>query len=392
MELGFLTEVTDGSGNVTGSLERLAGSDPSQYADCASIEALHRALASLEAFVTAATACFDASGAWEPDGARNAAAWIATRCSMSAGSARREVRRGRALRHLPGCARAWADGDITAAHVDAFAGLRRDATEEALRRDEELLLDDAKRLRFEHFIRAITYWEQCADPDGTEAAAELRRSRRDVYLAPGLDGTFYGRITLDPVSGEIVTDELGRLEAELFDADRNEARERLGRDPVAGDLVRTAAQRRADALVEMAARSRSAAPDGRRPAPLFSVYVGYETLYGRICELASGTVVSPGSLLTFLDQSYIERAVFGPGTRVEVSESARFFTGATRRAIVLRDRRCTHPYCDAPAKACQGDHIVPFAEDGPTTQENGQLRCPFHNRLRSKRPPPGDAA
>ena len=35
------------------------------------------------------------------------------------------------------------------------------------------------------------------------------------------------------------------------------------------------------------------------------------------------------------------------------------------------------------------DHIVPYSEGGPTTQDNGSLLCAFHNRLRNIRPPPG---
>ncbi|HXA31454.1 MAG TPA: HNH endonuclease signature motif containing protein, partial [Acidimicrobiales bacterium] len=89
-----------------------------------------------------------------------------------------------------------------------------------------------------------------------------------------------------------------------------------------------------------------------------------------------------------LDEAYIERAVYRPDNRVEVSETTRLFTGATRRAIELRDRQCTHPYCDRPASDCQADHIIPYADDGPTNQENGRLLCGFHNRLRNGRPPP----
>ena len=111
-------------------------------------------------------------------------------------------------------------------------------------------------------------------------------------------------------------------------------------------------------------------------------------MHGRICELAGGTVIAPGSLLEWLDQACIERAVFGPGRRVEVSATARLFTGATRRGVELRDRECTHPYCDASAKVLQVDHIVPYGEGGLTTQENGRLLCGFHNRLRNQHPPP----
>jgi hypothetical protein len=107
-----------------------------------------------------------------------------------------------------------------------------------------------------------------------------------------------------------------------------------------------------------------------------------------VCELADGTVLSPGALLPWLTEAYLERVVFAPERRVEVSATARLFSGATRRAIELRARQCTHPYCDIAAESCQADHIIPFSEGGPTTEENGQMRCGFHNRLRHQRPPP----
>jgi hypothetical protein len=169
----------------------------------------------------------------------------------------------------------------------------------------------------------------------------------------------------------------------MFEADWAEARTVLGRDPTVADLARTPGQRRADALVEMATRSRTVPADGRRPTPLFSVLIDYELLRGRVCELADGTVVSPGSLLPWLTEAYLERVVFAPDRRVEVSSIARLFSGATRRAIELRDRECTHPYCDVPAESCQADHIIPFNDGGPTIEENGQMHCGYHNRWKS---------
>ncbi len=82
------------------TIDALIASGPSAHGDGESIEALERQLARLEAFVTTAVAAFDASGAWEPEGARNAAAWVATRCRLPRARARARVRRGRALRHL----------------------------------------------------------------------------------------------------------------------------------------------------------------------------------------------------------------------------------------------------------------------------------------------------
>jgi len=298
---------------------------------------------------------------------------------------------GRQLRYLPACEEAWLDGGVTSQHVAVIARLRRPATAVALARDEELLVGHARHLRFEAFCRTVAYWEQYADPDGADADEERRAARRGVQLSQSYAGMFFGRIALDPVRGTIVSDELERRTRRLFEADWAEARSRLGREPTVGDLVRTPGQRRADALVEMALAARLAPADGRRPAPLFTVLVGYETLHGRICELANGTVLSPIALVPWLTRADIERAVFTPDGRVEESERARLFSGATRRAIEVRDRRCQHPYCDAPASECQADHVVPWAEGGLTTQANGRLACGFHNRLRQRprrRPPP----
>jgi len=207
-------------------------------------------------------------------------------------------------------------------------------------------------------------------------------------LTESLSGTYLGKITLDEISGTIVASELARLEQALFQDDWAKAKADLGRDPKVTELERTGPQRRADALVEMATRSRTAPRDGKRPVPLFSVLVSYETLIGRVLELANRRVVTPGSLVRYLDQADLERAVFSPPARVEIGERSRIFKGATRRAIEVRDQGCTHPYCDEPAPRCQVDHIIAYANDGPTTQENGRLLCGFHNRLRNGRPPP----
>ena len=112
------------------------------------------------------------------------------------------------------------------------------------------------------------------------------------------------QITLDPVLGSIVANELNRLEHELFEGDCAEAKERLGRTARIDELGRTSGQRRADALVEMATRSRTAPADGIRPAPLFSIFVGYETIHGRICELENGTVLHPSVLSSWMDSAY----------------------------------------------------------------------------------------
>lgn len=145
-------------------------------------------------------------------------------------------------------------------------------------------------------------------------------------------------------------------------------------------VVRTAAQRRAAALVEMATRSASAPSDGRRPRPLFTVLVGDES-FAHLCELASGTVITPGDLVPYLASADVETVLFDGSMTVLSVSHRRTFTGAVRRAIQVRDRHCQHPSgCDVSAEDCDVDHIVPWPAGGPTSQFNGRLECPTHNR------------
>ncbi len=111
------------------------------------------------------------------------------------------------------------------------------------------------------------------------------------------------------------------------------------------------------------------------------------TFAGRICELANGTVVSPGSLVPWLDEAWVERVVFEGRSRViDVGISRRLFSGATRRAVEVRDRECFHPLCELPAEQCEIDHVQPWAAGGPTVAANGRAACGFHNRGRNRAP------
>ena len=376
--------------NFADALEALIASDAANYGDGESMEKLHHLEARFESFMTEATSAFEAGEHWAAEGAKTAASWIASRCRVPRAAAKRRVRLGRTLRHLPAVAGAWREGAIGEDAAKAIASARRHRTEAAMARDEEMLVDQASDMGFEDFARALEYWKQLADPEGAEEGEHEKVASRDVFLETSFGGMWLGQMTLDPVSGSIVSNELNRLEHDLFEANCAQAKEHLGRPARIDELARTSGQRRADALVEMATRSRRAPAEGIRPAPLFSVLVGYETVHGRICELENGTVLHPSALEAWMDSAYFERALFSLGNRIDVSVRSRFFTGGTRRAIELRDRICTHPHCYEPAQSCQVDHVETYAAGGLTTQDNGRLLCGFHNRLRNQREQKGD--
>src|SRR6202050_5338868 len=122
--------------NFADALEALVASGAANYSDGASIEELHRIQARLDSFVTEATAAFEVGEEWAADGAKTAASWIATRCRVARPAAKRRVRLGRTLRHLPEVAHAWRAGTIGSDQAGAMASARRHRTEAALAREQ----------------------------------------------------------------------------------------------------------------------------------------------------------------------------------------------------------------------------------------------------------------
>jgi hypothetical protein len=253
-------------------------------------------------------------------------------------------------------------------HVDLLARASAGARGAAFADHESLLVEQCRRLRFADAAKVVDYWRQRADAEHCEDEAQRRDAGRSASVASTIDGMVDVRAWLDPVGGSAFMTELDRLERQLYLDDRRD------------DRMRTVSQRRADALVEMAVRSRTAEPDGLRPRPLISVLCG-ETSFVRMCELAAGTVITPGQIVPQLADADIESILFDGRERVLSVSRRRRFTGALRRAIEVRDRHCQHPSgCDEPAERCDVDHIRPYDTGGVTRQENGKLECWSHNR------------
>ncbi|WP_353650191.1 DUF222 domain-containing protein [Nakamurella sp. A5-74] len=68
------------------------------------------------------------------------------------------------------------------------------------------------------------------------------------------------------------------------------------------------------------------------------------------------------------------------GSVVDVDARSRLFPESMRRHIMIRDRQCRQPYCDAPIR--DADHVTPYARGGPTTLVNGQGLCLRGNQMK----------
>lgn len=373
-------------------MDVLCVAEPASLADGDTIVALHRQLERLAAVVARADAAFEAGRDWQADGARSAAAWISVRCRQPLTDARRRVRLGRDLRAMPATEEAWLAGEVGEAHVEPLAGVRRQVGGEMFDPDEAKLVEHARSLNYRDFRRVLAYWVQAADPDGAERDAQAQRDARRLHVSQSIDGMWFLDGVLDPISGEAVAGALRSIANELFETDWAKAKARRGDDVYVADLARTPTQRRADALVGMARRALAAPPGARLPEPLISVLVGYETFAGRICELAGGTVVTPGSLLPWLTKAYVERVVFGGPDRVKnVGVRRRLFAGATRRAVEVCDRQCYSSSATSPPPSVRSTTSSPTARAGSPSTTTAGPPAPHHNRHRREPddPPPG---
>jgi hypothetical protein len=361
----------DPVGQLEHTIDTLLDVDPAELTD----DELHEFVTRLQrqrhrlAAVAATTiSAWDARLVWADNGARTAATRLANDTSTAPSTAGTEIRRARQLRTMPATTAALAAGELSTDHVDLLARANQPWRNADFADHETTLVGHCTTLRFHDARKLVDYWCARADATAAEDHAERQRNAAHLTVASTLDGTVVINGVLDPIGGAIVETELTRLEHDLFLTDQRNG------------VTRTAAQRRAAALVEMATRSATAPADGRRPKPLFTALVGDHTM-SQLCELANGTITTPGQLTHWVADADLETVLFdGPTTIISVSRR-RSFTGALRRAIQVRDRHCQHRSgCDVPADRCDIDHIVPYAHDGVTSQFNGRAECIPHNR------------
>ena len=189
-------------------------------------------------------------------------------------------------------------------------------------------------------------------------------------------------------AGEEFANALTAITEELFAVDWARARERLGRTPAVAELDRTAPQRRHDALVVMARRAMAAPAGAKQPRPLLVVHIGGDAgMFGRLCELSSGIVLTPGEAARYLGVADLERAVHEPPDRVRVSERTRLFRGAERRAVELRDRYCTFPGCRVPAERLRHRPRHPLRPGRPDQPGERRRQVPTHHPGRRRHQP-----
>lgn len=318
-------------------------------------------------------AAFDTKQGWALDGSLSLSAWLRARCRMTGAAASDRSRLARSLRSMPLTEQAFADGDLTTAHVRALSPVVQ-AHPEAFNRDEEVLVTGAVSVSPRDTRKLVDYWRQNLDHAGALYDDEQIHQRRRLSISRTWGGMVRIDGDLDPEAGEVVLTAIGALVDQSVKSG----------DP---DDHRTPTQRRADALTDLSRQfldsGRAAISGGERPH--INVHVDLATLdggVGRLCELGSGEIIHPEAARRLACDAGINRIITnGPSQVLDVGRTTRTVSGPTRRALVIRDGGCRFDGCDRPAPWCDAHHYIHWLDLGETNLDNLVLLCRSHHRM-----------
>lgn len=238
-------------------------------------EALGAVRNRVDAALLAAVRSFEARGEHRAERYTSVTPWIQHHLRLPKRQARRVARLCRFVERFGRFEAALAAGEISLDHLDVLATAHKQRFHDAWAEAEELLVDSARQDRFEDYARHVASFADQLDPAEADERFHDQLEDRALTKATSIWGQGHLEAWMDPFSFAIVSDEIDRLERELFEEDWARARDRLGHDPTILDLARTPANRRHDALVRMAERSKAFA--GGAVASAFSVTVHTDT-------------------------------------------------------------------------------------------------------------------
>jgi hypothetical protein len=157
--------------------------------------------------------------------------------------------------------------------------------------------------------------------------------------------------------------------------------------PPKHDDDRTAGQRRADALVDLARHSMSGSKLGSTGGmrPHLVITASIETLAGvkdaEPAELEGVGPIASETLQRHACDASVSWLLGRADKDRETSHEHRQIPPSVRRALVARDKDCVFNGCHRPASWCDGHHVRWWTRGGKTELENLALLCGRHHRM-----------
>jgi len=303
-------------------------------------------------------------------GSISAASWIARTCGMTISSAADRVCVGEQLESLPKVAEALGSGEISYQSASALCHLHERLGEQREGFDQEEMLGYARDYSVFELRKLCRVAWHVANPDGFFKEAEADFTRRYFHISQLSDGMYAVDGQLDPVSGAAFKTAVDVLAK-----------------PKGSEDERTARQRRADAVGELALHAMEQGSLPRRHAvkPHLNLTMTLEGLKGELgvppAELELSLPISTRTAERLACDCTISRVVLADSMVIDVGRATRAVSAPTMRALRVRDKGCRFPGCDRQVNWSSPHHIVFWARGGPNKLPNLVLLCYFHHRL-----------
>lgn len=354
------------------------------------VVAVERRLAGLRLACAARAA---ASSAVAEAGSRSAEHWYAEQTGVGLSAARRSLRTSERLQELRRTREQAMAGALSEAQLDRVA-----EAASANPRSEGTLLRAAGRQGMRG-LAAVCDRAKAAVADERqerERLAEVHR-RRFLHHSRTADGAFRLQVHTTPDAGARLMAAVDQRARQLFDDARRQGRREAH------------AAYQADALVDLVTGTAQpgidqpgidqpgpGGPGSTRPgarsvaAATITFLVDAEAFHrgqlidGERCELAGVGPVPLAMVERYVGRSRIDLVVTRGVDVASVVSLGRTIPRALRVALEVRDPSCVVPGCDT-SSPLEIDHIVPFAEGGPTQLSNLCRLCAHHHDLKTYR-------
>jgi hypothetical protein len=316
------------------------------------------------------------------DGGVSTVSWLRPRCGMTAKAAAYRVHLARTLGELPATLDSARAGRASFSNVTMIAHLAEDVGVEQVAPLESILVGAAETLE-PAAMRTLTQTARLRlDPDGVLTDDNHAHERRWFECEQTYGGVFVLRGELDAEGGALVKTAIDALSHGMT---RGE--------------TRSGSQRRADALVDLAATQLRCGDhrDVHGQRPHLTVTVSADTLRSGAdaepAELSGVGAIHPETARRIACDAVRTLVTVAPPADgsawtaiskrtlpLSVGRATRIVPAHIRSALRLRDQGCRFPRCDRAPGWTDGHHIIHWSDGGPTELDNLVSLCRPHHR------------
>ncbi|MEP1126615.1 MAG: DUF222 domain-containing protein [Ilumatobacter sp.] len=336
-------------------------------------------------------------GSFYARGFRSPTDWLVVTTREGVGFCKLTLHLADRIQKMPVIRAAFADGILAESSLRLLADAWVPTIADQFAHDERMLCGWATTMPHADFRLVLDTWRMRADPDREAATDDDRFDSRALHLSRLLDGVGVIDGKLDP-EGFTLLREAIRLHAQPADGE-----------------TRSAAQRRADALVtiaRMAVENHLPVPGRKRRKARVVATIAYDDLVdtwhaqqapgahttadesrttvpearrpmgGALDTDTDRILVSSDAVRRVACDCNIHRYVTNPlGTVVDFGRSQRVVSDSLFDTLLVRDHGCRWAGCAIPAGGCDAHHAIHWLDNGETTPDNLVLLCWFHHHL-----------